>query len=106
MLEAAELEVEAERAGLIGYFAFVAGYDSGHGAKPGPGMARAFCRATGLAPAACVMIGDSRHDLASGRAAGMATVGVLTGLARRDELAPLADVILPDIAALPAWLGI
>jgi phosphoglycolate phosphatase len=95
-----------ERAGLLPYFGFVAGYDSGHGAKPGPGMAQAFCRATGLPAAACAMIGDSRHDLACGRAAGMATVGVLTGLAHRDELAPLADVVLPDIAALPEWLGL
>jgi phosphoglycolate phosphatase len=94
-----------ERAGLVPYFAFIAGYDTGHGAKPGPGMADAFCRATGLAPAACAMVGDSRHDLASGRAAGMLTVGVLTGHANRDELAPLADVVLPDIAALPEWLG-
>jgi phosphoglycolate phosphatase len=91
-------------AGVLERFAFVAGYDSGHGAKPGPGMLEAFCRATGLAPAACAMVGDSLHDLASGRAAGMATVGVLTGLAGRDDLAPLADVVLDDIAALPRWL--
>ena len=63
------------RAGIRRYFAFVAGYDSGHGAKPGPGMLRAFCRATGLAPAACAMVGDSSYDLTSGRAAGMAAVG-------------------------------
>ena len=92
------------RAGVLDRFAFVAGYDSGHGAKPGPGMLEAFCRTTGLAPRACAMIGDSLHDLESGRAAGMATVGVLTGLAGRADLAPLADVVLPDIGALPDWL--
>jgi phosphoglycolate phosphatase len=91
-------------AGVLDRFAFVAGYDSGHGAKPGPGMLAAFCRATGLAPEACVMIGDSLHDLASGRSAGMVTVGVLTGLASREELAQLADAVLPDIGALPVWL--
>ena len=32
-------------------FDLVAGYDSGHGAKPAPGMLLAFARATGLAPA-------------------------------------------------------
>ena len=52
------------------------------------------------------MIGDSTHDLDSGRAAGMATVGVLTGLATRADLAPHADVVLADIGALPAWLGL
>ncbi len=92
------------RAGILGSFAFVAGYDSGHGAKPGPGMGLAFCRATGLDPAACLMIGDSGHDLVSGRAAGMRAVAVLTGLATRDELTPLADTVLDSVGDLPGWL--
>jgi phosphoglycolate phosphatase len=50
------------------------------------------------------MVGDSRHDLQAGRAAGMRTVAVLTGIAKAADLADLADVILPDIGALPAWL--
>lgn len=95
-----------QRAGVLDRFAFVAGYDSGHGAKPGPGMLDAFCRATGLAPHACAMVGDSAHDLASGRAAGMRTVAVLTGTATPAELAPFADAVLADIAALPGWLGL
>jgi phosphoglycolate phosphatase len=95
-----------DRAGVLDRFAFVAGYDSGHGAKPDPGMARAFCRAAGLPPAACAMVGDSAHDLASGRAAGMTAIGVLTGPAAAADLAPWADAILPDVAALPAWLGL
>jgi hypothetical protein len=52
------------------------------------------------------MIGDSTHDLDCGRAAGMTTVAVLTGLADRDDLAPHADVVLPDIGSLPGWLGL
>lgn len=95
-----------DAARITGHFTFVAGYDSGHGAKPGSGMLDAFCAATGLAPADCAMIGDSTHDLASGRSAGMTTVGVLTGLALAEDLAPLADAILPDIGALPDWLGL
>ena len=86
-------------------FAFVAGYDSGHGAKPAPGQCLAFARATGLAPAQVAMVGDSRHDLAAGRAAGMRTVAVLTGPARDDDLRPFADVVLPDIGHLPDWLA-
>lgn len=95
-----------DAASVAEHFTFVAGFDSGHGAKPGPGMLTAFCAATGLAPADCAMIGDSTHDLTSGRAAGMTTIGVLTGLATEDDLAPLADAILPDIGALPDWLGL
>lgn len=95
-----------DRAGILDRFTFVAGYDSGHGAKPTPGMLTAFCAATGLPARACAMIGDSAHDLESGRAAGMAAVAVLTGLATEAELAPHADVVLPSIRALPDWLGI
>jgi phosphoglycolate phosphatase len=35
----------------------------------------------------------------------MVTVAVLTGLAPVDDLAPLADAVLPDIGALPGWLA-
>jgi phosphoglycolate phosphatase len=91
-------------AGIAEAFDFVAGFDSGFGAKPAPGMLLAFAANQGLAPDRVVMVGDSRHDLAAGRAAGMVTVGVLTGLATAADLAPLADAILPDIGHLPALL--
>jgi phosphoglycolate phosphatase len=95
-----------DRAGVLDLFDFVAGYDSGHGGKPAPGQLLAFAAATGVDPARAVMVGDSTHDLDAGRAAGMATVGVLTGLAGEADLAPHADVVLPDIGALPGWLGL
>jgi phosphoglycolate phosphatase len=94
-----------EAAGILHHLAFISGYDSGNGAKPGPGMLHAFCLHTAIAPAECVMIGDSLHDLASGRAAGMRTIGVLTGVASAEDLEPLADAILPNIGALPDWIG-
>ncbi len=86
------------------FFDFIAGYDSGYGAKPGPGMCLAFAQAVGLDTARIVMVGDSLHDLDAGRAAGMRTVAVLTGVATAAELAPHADAVLPDIGALPAWI--
>lgn len=91
--------------GITDCFDFIAGYDSGHGAKPGPGMCLAFVRMTGLQPSRVAMVGDSRHDLEAGRAAGMRTIAVLTGVAKREELAPHADVVLPDIGAIPGWLS-
>ena len=94
-----------ERAGITAHFDFIAGYDSGHGAKPGPGQLLGFCDHTGLTPADCIMVGDSRHDLDAGRAAGMRTIGVLTGPALRDELAPHADAVLAHIGDIPAWLA-
>ena len=93
-----------DTAGVTAFFDFIAGFDSGHGAKPGPGQMQAFLHLTGLPGAAVAMVGDSTHDLHAGRAAGMRTVAVLTGLATADELAPFADVVLPNIGHLPDWL--
>ena len=91
--------------GVLDRFGTVIGYDSGFGSKPAPGMCLGAATALGVAPAACVMVGDSTHDLHAGRAAGMACVGVLTGVATREDLAPHADVVLDDIHGLPAWLA-
>lgn len=97
---------QLKMAGVNDAFDFVAGYDSGHGLKPGPGMPRAFARTINLEPARIVMAGDSRHDLEAARGAGFGlVVGVLTGPATRDELAPFADRVLPSIAGLPALLA-
>lgn len=92
-------------AGIIDSFEYVAGYDSGHGAKPDPAICRAVAAALGCPAEACVMVGDSTHDLLAGRAAGMVTVGVLTGPAPAADLARLADAVLDDIGALPGWLA-
>lgn len=92
-------------AGVVDRFDFLAGFDSGYGAKPSPGQLLAFAKAVGVRPENVAMVGDSTHDLIAGRAAGMTTVGVLTGMAGPDVLGPYADVILPDIGHLPAWLG-
>lgn len=92
-------------AGIEGMFDFVAGADSGHGAKPSPEPLLAFATAMGHAPDRVIMVGDSLHDLVAGRAAGMWTAGVLTGMADADTLAPMADVVLPDIGHLPDWLS-
>ena len=91
--------------GITDCFDFISGYDSGHGAKPGPGMCLAFASQLGLDPGRVAMVGDSRHDLEAGRAAGMRVVAVLTGVARREDLEPHADVVLPDIGAIPDWLS-
>lgn len=86
---------------LTPYFPFIAGYDSGHGEKPGPGQMHAFLAAQALRADHVIMIGDSTHDLEAGRAAGMFTLGVLTGIATRETLTPHADLVLPSIADLP-----
>lgn len=93
-------------AGVEGMFDFIAGFDSGYGAKPSPAPLLAFAHGMGHPPERVVMVGDSTHDLEAGRAAGMLTVGVLTGPASVEDLAPLSDVVLPDIGHLPGWLQV
>jgi phosphoglycolate phosphatase len=95
---------QLERSGVLDRFAFVAGFDSGHGVKPDADPLLAFCAATGVAPDRTAMVGDSLHDLVAGAAAGMMRIGVLTGMAQHDDLAPHADVVLPNIGHIPEWL--
>ena len=95
-----------DAAGIRARFDFIAGSDSGFGAKPEPGQLLAFCKNVGIAPHETLMVGDSTHDLIAGRAAGMRTAAVLTGMATADVLSPFADVVLPDIGHLSDWLGL
>ena len=92
--------------GAVDRFAMIAGYDSGHGLKPGPGMALAFATRTGCAPETIAMVGDSVHDLGVCSSAGLGlAIGVLTGPATADVLHPHADHVIDSIAALPALLA-
>lgn len=91
--------------GLDDVVEFVAGYDSGHGPKPEPGMIHAFADRMGIAAGRVAMVGDFLHDLHCARAAGAVAVAVLSGPALREELAPHADHVVDDIAALPALLS-
>jgi len=85
---------------------FVAGWDSGHGKKPDPGMALAFCEAADLAPAEIMVIGDSLHDLHMGRNAGAGlVVGVRSGVSQDDELSADADHMLDDATGIEILLG-
>ena len=84
---------------------FTAGYDSGHGVKPGPGMVRGFCAALGLSPRAVAVVGDSYHDLEMGRRAGAGLrIAVLSGASARGDLAPHADHVIDSVADLEALL--
>jgi len=87
------------------YFDFICGYDSGYGAKPGPGMILGFCEETGLLPSEVAMVGDSTHDLLAGEAANVGLkIGVLTGPASARDIEAAADVVLEDISKIPAYL--
>ena len=95
----------AKRFGFAEYLHYVAGYDSGYGVKPEPGMVLGFCAATGLAPHEVAVVGDNNHDLHMGRSAGAGmTVAVLTGTGSPASLSEASDFCLKDITELEGVL--
>jgi len=103
----ASIRATAKRFGFENYLHYVAGYDSGFGIKPEPGMVLGFCAATGLEPHQVAVVGDNNHDLHMGRAAGAGlTVAVLTGTGSRESLSAASDYCLNDITELvPLFTG-
>jgi phosphoglycolate phosphatase len=100
------IRVAVRRFGIDDYVDFVAGYDSGHGSKPGPGMVLGFCAETGLKPHQVAVVGDNNHDLHMGRNAGAGLkVAVLSGTGSRQSLEEACDVLLNDITELEAVLN-
>ncbi len=90
---------------VVGLFDFIAGYDSGYGVKPGPGMVEGFMKTTGLDAQEIMVVGDNHHDMEMGRAAGAGmVVGVLTGTSDHADLAPYADHVIDDISGVDALL--
>lgn len=102
---ALSIQNTARRFGIEEYVDFIAGYDSGFGPKPEPGMVLGFCKAAALDPSRVAVVGDNNHDLVMAASAGAALkIGVLTGTGTRETLEPLADFCLDSIASLEAWL--
>lgn len=76
-----------------------------HPSKPHPSMLRAALAETGCGADLGVMIGDTEFDVAMGRAAGFATIGVAWGYQPRARLeAAGADMVIEDFDALDAAL--
>jgi phosphoglycolate phosphatase len=94
----------ARKLGLDEVLGFVAGYDSGFGAKPDPGPVLAFAQAVGMSASETAVVGDTVLDLAAARAAGAVAIGVLTGPAPSAILAPHADALFTSPAEFAAWL--
>jgi phosphoglycolate phosphatase len=92
------------RLGLDALLEFIAAYDSGFGAKPAPDPVLAFAKFANLPPAEIAVVGDTVHDLVAARAPGALAIGVLSGPTDGALLEPLADVILPSVAELEAWI--
>ena len=76
--------------------------------KPAAAIFHSACRALGLPPAACVMVGDDlRSDVLAAQRIGLRGVLVRTGKGAGyadDPRAARADAILDSVADLPLWL--
>jgi len=64
-------------------------------------------RRIGENPGKCAYVGDTRGDMVAGKAAGMRTIGVLTGLDDYEALkAECPDMIVESVSELPERLGL
>lgn len=90
--------------GLLPRFVAVTGGDEAP-RKPDPAGVRAILARVGAAPSDAVLVGDSRVDAATARAAGIPFVAVTWGFGSRAELAAAGAVAVVDRAAeLDAWV--
>ena len=86
-------------------FASVLGQRVGVPRKPDPAGALEVANALGLAPAACVMIGDSTMDISTGARAGMHTIAVTWGYHDAGALlGERPDVVVDSIDELERML--
>lgn len=91
----------AESQHILPLLDYVAGYDSGHGVKPNPGMIDGFARHCGLAHSEIAMVGDNAHDMHMARNAGAGlAIGVLTGTGSEVMLSSIADHVVAGIEDL------
>ncbi|MCA0974852.1 phosphoglycolate phosphatase [Halomonas denitrificans] len=68
-----------EHLSIDGYFTVCLGGDTLPRKKPDPMPLRHLCQQFDVSPSQCVMVGDSRHDIQAGKAAGYRTIAVPYG---------------------------
>ena len=73
--------------------------------KPSPEALIKCIEALDVDMCSCIIAGDSVNDVRAGKAAGAATVAVLSGLYKCKELVKEhPDLILKDVTGLPAYI--
>jgi len=93
---------ELQRFGLAQYFTHIITALDAHKPKPSPEALIATVKAMDVQICDCVIVGDSVSDVKAGKAAGVKTVAVLSGLFSHGELArEHPDLILKDVTQLP-----
>lgn len=86
---------------LAPYFAVALGGDSLEEKKPHPAPLLHAAAQTGIAPEQALMVGDSRHDIQAGKAAGFRTLAVTYGYNHGEPIAESApDYVVDSLARL------
>jgi HAD superfamily hydrolase (TIGR01509 family) len=97
---------ELESFGMAKYFSHVVTAMDTHKPKPSPEALIKAVQAIDVQIGDCLIVGDSVSDVRAGKAAGAATVAVLSGLFSREELAlEKPDLILEDATRLPEYVA-
>lgn len=94
----------ADGLGIARRFAKIVGSGDGVPRKPDPAGLRALMHEFGAERDTTVLVGDSRVDVLTGRAARVRTVGVSYGLDPEGLRAAGPDVVLRDLRDLPQYL--
>lgn len=93
----------AQMLGIDHFFASFIGYDTAARPKPFADPLIYFAEENGIELSQLAMVGDNSHDMEAAHAAQAGlSIGVLSGNAGADILAPLADIVLPSVADIPA----
>ena len=99
------LQKELDTHGIAKYFTHIVTALDTDKPKPSPEGLMLCIDALKLDICDCIMAGDSVNDLRAGKAAGVRTIGFLSGLYTREELEQESpDLILTDVSALPKYL--
>ncbi|MDN5939517.1 MAG: HAD-IA family hydrolase [Salinisphaera sp.] len=100
------LERNLAETGLGRYFRFSCCADEAI-PKPAPDILERVLLQSATEPAQALMVGDTEYDMVMAAGAAVPAVGVACGVHDGGRLlAAGAQAVLPDIAALPDWLGI
>lgn len=87
------------------YFEFVVGFEDTEAHKPGPDPVLEGARRLGMSARNCMYVGDSPHDIESGKAAGAVTVAALWGPFPERVLEPRPDFAIERLGDLAVLLG-
>ncbi len=99
------IQKELDYFGISQYFTHIVTALDTSKPKPSPEALVRCVKALDVNMCDCIIAGDSVSDVRAGKAAGARTVGVLSGLFGREELAKEnPDLILPDVTVLPEFV--